>query len=99
MGVILTQIKFELDPIKFYLDFPEDQNEAKKLWDLWKNHKQDIKADGFNVRLKKNKWIIRYRTVNDKEANEIIKLENGKSVRYSKIHFIIKCGKWQSVIS
>jgi len=73
-------------------DFPESQEQTQKLWQLWKTHKDAIKADGFSTTKDKFSHQFKIMYWHDLQENDHVKDATGMP-RW-RINMIAKLGRW-----
>jgi SMC interacting uncharacterized protein involved in chromosome segregation len=75
---------------------PKDQAEAQEIWSLWKDHKEQIRTDGFKPnRFRDGPWkVVYFCDVTNDSFEETI---NGEELWH--VDFNKKCTKWQRVIT
>jgi hypothetical protein len=77
--------------------FPTNDDLRNDVWDLWKNKKEELKADGFGIGkdMKTNAWKLSYfHNVTDTSYEKTV-----DKVHIWKHHFNQKLAKWESYIN
>ena len=96
MGLKSTRVQKECNPVIFYFSFPEDDIKKYRLWNLWNENKQELKSDGFFINKEEGKWIIEFKSPNDKEEKKTL---GDKTMGFVEIDFMVKCGKWEAFLN
>lgn len=94
MGLNWSKSTVVKDGTKLFMsaDFPESQEQTQKLWQLWKIHKDAIKADGFSTTKDKFSHQFKIMYWHDLDNNDHVKDATGMP-RW-RINMLAKLGRW-----
>jgi len=74
--------------------FPIEKTRSEELWEIWKNHKEVAKSDGFSPNKYQGAWSISY--FHNVNSNTFELTDEGETLWTRE--FKNKCAKWQKII-
>ena len=81
--------------------FPEKGNPMNdKLWTLWRNQKEAVRADGFGVGKddETGNWVIKYFTDATPDSKMLVATADGRQATCYIVDFGKKCEKWEAIL-
>lgn len=102
MGITLQkQPCIGASKIVICLLFPEKPNPMNdKLWTLWRNQKDAIRADGFSIGKDETtgNWIIKHFTDATPDNKMLVATADGRQATRYMVEFGKKCEKWEAIL-
>lgn len=77
-------------------EFPSNKTHKDYLWKLWKDHKSEIKNDGFVTRKRNGRFIIIYYAKATENSHNYIQIGNTLKKQFL-VDFETKFNKWQEI--
>ena len=96
MGLNWSKSTVSKDGSKLFMsaEFPESREQTQKLWQLWKNQKDAIKADGFSTT--KDKYTNQFKIMYWHDLEDTDHIKDATGMPRWRINMIAKLGRWAS---
>lgn len=94
MGLKFVHLQESSDPIEIGFRFPDSEPEKQRIWDLWKEKHEELRADGFCVKKMGNEDAIIYTEPRNSETQESITM-GSESRKFVELECALKCCKWE----
>jgi hypothetical protein len=98
MGLVWAQPKPVKNATTILINakFPKIDTLKAQLWNLWRQHKQALKDDGFSVNKYKNMWYVNYFNEIEPDSYDQVDSAGGRIPKFLDV-FNKKYVKWKQI--